>query len=83
MQTAQTIEGDKVIAQLQTAEIDDPLFGPIKVRKDGRAIHTMFVFEVKPPQESKQRYDYYKLVRTIPAEEAFRPIDQGECPLVK
>jgi branched-chain amino acid transport system substrate-binding protein len=83
VQTAQTIEGDKVIAQLQTAEIDDPLFGPIKVRKDGRAIHTMFVFEVKPPQESKQRYDYYKLVRTIPAEEAFRPIDQGECPLVK
>ena len=83
VQTAQTIEGDKVIAQLQTAEIDDPLFGPIKVRKDGRAIHTMFVFEVKPPQESRQRYDYYKLVRTIPAEEAFRPIDQGECPLVK
>ena len=83
VQTAQTIEGDKVIAQLQTAEIDDPLFGPIKVRKDGRAIHTMFVFEVKAPQDSKGRYDYYKLVRTIPAEEAFRPIDQGECPLVK
>ena len=51
VQIAQTIEGDKVIRQLQSAEIDDPLFGPLKVRKDGRAVHTMFVFEVKAPQE--------------------------------
>ncbi len=42
----------------------------------------MFVFEVKKPEESKGRYDYYKLVRTIPSEEAFRPIDQGECPMI-
>ncbi len=82
VQAAQTIEGDKVVAQMQTAEIDDPLFGKVKVRKDGRAIHTMFVFEVKTPQESKGRYDYYKLVRTIAAEDAFRPIDQGGCPLI-
>jgi branched-chain amino acid transport system substrate-binding protein len=82
VQAAQTIEGDKVVAQMESAEIDDPLFGPLKVRKDGRAIHTMFVFEVKKPEESKGRYDYYKLVRTIPAEEAFRPIDQGECPMI-
>jgi branched-chain amino acid transport system substrate-binding protein len=82
VQAAQTIEGDKVVAQMQTAEIDDPLFGKVRVRKDGRAIHTMFVFEVKKPEESKGRYDYYKLVRTIPAEEAFRPIDKGECPMI-
>jgi len=82
VQAAQTIEGDKVVAQMQSAEINDPLFGPVKVRKDGRAIHTMFVFEVKKPEESKGRYDYYKLVRTIPAEEAFRPIDKGECPMI-
>jgi branched-chain amino acid transport system substrate-binding protein len=82
VQAAQTIEGDKVVAQMQSAEINDPLFGPVKVRKDGRAIHTMFVFEVKRPEESKGRYDYYKLVRTIPAEEAFRPIDKGECPMI-
>jgi branched-chain amino acid transport system substrate-binding protein len=43
----------------------------------------MFVFEVKAPEESKGRYDYYKLVKTIPAEEAFRPLDQGGCPLVR
>jgi branched-chain amino acid transport system substrate-binding protein len=82
VQAAQAIEGDKVVAQMQSAEINDPLFGPVRVRKDGRAIHTMFVFEVKKPEESRQRYDYYKLVRTIPAEEAFRPIDKGDCPLV-
>jgi branched-chain amino acid transport system substrate-binding protein len=82
VQAAQTIEGDKVVAQMESGEINDPLFGPVKVRKDGRAIHTMFVFEVKAPGESKGRYDYYKLVRTIPAEQAFRPIDQGGCPMI-
>jgi branched-chain amino acid transport system substrate-binding protein len=82
VQAAQTIEGDKVVQQMQSTEINDPLFGPVKVRKDGRAVHTMFVFEVKKPGESKGRYDYYKLVRTIPAEQAFRPIDKGDCPMI-
>ena len=82
VQAAQTVEGDKVVTQMQSAEINDPLFGPVKVRKDGRAVHTMFVFEVKKPEESKGRYDYYKLVRTIPAEQAFRPIDKGGCPMI-
>jgi branched-chain amino acid transport system substrate-binding protein len=82
VQAARTIEGDRVVAQMESADIDDPLFGKVKVRKDGRAIHTMSVFKVKTPQESKGRYDYYKLVRTIAAEDAFRPIDQGGCPLV-
>jgi branched-chain amino acid transport system substrate-binding protein len=83
VQVAQTIEGDKVVAQMRSAEIDDPLFGKVIVRKDGRAVHTMFVFEVKSPAESKGRYDYYKLVRTIPLEEAFRPLDKGGCKLVQ
>ncbi len=83
VEAAQTIEGDKVVQQLQSAEIDDPLFGPVTVRKDGRAVHTMFVFEVKKPEESKGKYDYYKLVQTIPADKAFRPITDGGCPLVK
>ncbi len=82
VQAAQTIEGDKVVAQMGSAEIDDPLFGKVRVRKDGRAIHTIFVFEVKAPEESKGRYDDYKLVRTIAPEEAFRPLNQGGCRLV-
>ena len=46
-------------------------------------MHSMYLFEVKKPSESKGPYDYYKLVATIPGEQAFRPIEQGECPLVK
>jgi branched-chain amino acid transport system substrate-binding protein len=83
VQAAQTIEGDKVVAQMRATDTDDPLFGKVKVRKDGRAVHDMFVFEVKSPAESKGRYDYYNLVRTIPVEEAFRPLDQGGCKLVQ
>jgi branched-chain amino acid transport system substrate-binding protein len=53
------------------------------VRQDGRKIHPMYLFEVKKPAESKAPWDYYKLRATIPAEEAFRPLAEGGCPLVK
>jgi branched-chain amino acid transport system substrate-binding protein len=82
VRAAQTVQGDKVVGQMKATEINDPLFGRVKVRQDGRAIHDMYVFEVKSPEESKGRYDYYKLVRTIPPEEAFRPMAEGGCPLV-
>jgi branched-chain amino acid transport system substrate-binding protein len=62
---------------------DDPLFGKGTIRADGRKIHPMYLFEVKTPDQSKGAWDFYKLVSTIPATEAFRPIDQGDCPLVK
>jgi branched-chain amino acid transport system substrate-binding protein len=60
---------------------DDPLFGKGKVRTDGRVIHDMYLFEVKSPEQSKQPWDYYTLRRTIPAEQAFRPLNQGGCAL--
>lgn len=63
--------------------IDDPLFGKITVRADGRAIHDMLLVEVKKPEESKKPYDYYKLVSVIPAAQAFRPLKDGGCPLVQ
>ena len=53
------------------------------VRKVGRAVHNMYVFQVKAPSESKARYDDYKLLQTIPAAEAFRPLAEDNCPLVK
>ena len=62
---------------------DDKLFGKGLIREDGRKIQDMYLFEVKKPQESKAAWDYYKLRATIPAAEAFRPIDQSECSLVK
>jgi branched-chain amino acid transport system substrate-binding protein len=71
------------VAEMKKAPIDDKLFGRVVVRADGRAIHNMYLFRVKTPSESKGPWDYYTLVNTIPANQAFRPMDQGGCPMVK
>src|SRR6267142_2699458 len=76
-------DGTKVIAKMKETPTDDPLFGKGTIRPDGRKVHPAYLFEVKKPNESKGAWDYYKLRATIPAEQAFRPIDQGDCPLVK
>jgi branched-chain amino acid transport system substrate-binding protein len=83
IKAAGTDESAAVIGKMKEMPTDDPLFGKGYVRADGRKMHNMYLFEVKTPAESKYPYDYYKLVRTIPGEEAFRPMDQGDCPLVK
>ena len=83
VKAADTVEGDKVVAEMKKAPIDDPLFGRVVVRADGRATHAMYVLRVKPPGESKGRWDYYDLVEAIPADEAFRPLADGGCPMVK
>ena len=75
-------DGTKVVAKMKEMPTDDPLFGKGAIRADGRKIHPAYLVEVKKPSESKGPYDYYKIRATIPAEEAFRPIDQGDCPLV-
>jgi branched-chain amino acid transport system substrate-binding protein len=71
--------GRTVIEQMKATPTDDPLFGKGAVRKDGRVIHDMHLFEVKSPEQSKQAWDYYTHRRTVPAAEAFRPIDKGGC----
>ncbi len=76
-------DGGKVIDKMKELPTDDPLFGKGTIRADGRKIHPAYLFEVKKPAESKGPWDYYKLRSTIPAEQAFRPVDQGDCPLVK
>jgi len=75
--------GDKVVAKMKELPTDDPLFGKGTIRIDGRKMHDMYLFEVKKPSESKGAWDYYNLVRTIPADQAFRPLEQGGCKLVK
>jgi branched-chain amino acid transport system substrate-binding protein len=82
VKAAGTDDSDKVMATLKATKWDDPVFGPSYIRPDGRKMHNMYLFEVKKPSESKGPWDYYKLISTIPGEEAFRPMDQGECPLV-
>jgi branched-chain amino acid transport system substrate-binding protein len=74
--------GRAAIKQMKAMPTDDPLFGKGKVRIDGRVIHDMYLFEVKSPAQSKAPWDYYILRRTIPADQAFRPLNQGGCPLV-
>ena len=59
---------------------DDPLFGKGTIRADGRKIHPAYLVEVKKPSESKGPYDYYKIRATIPADQAFRPLTEGELP---
>ena len=73
----------QVMAKMKDMPTDDPLFGKGMIRQDGRKIHDMYLFEVKKPTESKGPWDLYKQLATIPADQAFRPLNEGGCPLVK
>jgi branched-chain amino acid transport system substrate-binding protein len=76
-------DGAKVVAKMKELPTDDPLFGKGLIQPNGRKIHPAYLFEVKTPAESKGPWDYYKLVGTTPAEQAFRPLSESTCPLVK
>ncbi len=76
-------DGAKVVAAMKATPTDDPLFGKGEIRADGRKMHPAYLFEVKKPSESKAPWDYYKLVATVPAEQAFAPLADSKCPLVK
>jgi branched-chain amino acid transport system substrate-binding protein len=76
-------DGAKVVAKMKELPTDDPLFGKGSIREDGRTLHDAYLYEVKSPTESKYPWDYYKLIATIPAAQAFRPLSESECPLVK
>jgi branched-chain amino acid transport system substrate-binding protein len=76
-------DGKALIEKAKSMPTDDRLFGKGSIRADGRKIHEMHLFEVKKPEESKAPYDYYKKLATIPADQAFRPLAEGGCSLVK
>jgi branched-chain amino acid transport system substrate-binding protein len=76
-------DGKAVVAKMKEMPTDDPLFGKGTVRQDGRKLHPAYLVEVKKPEESKAPYDYYKIRATIPADQAFRPLNEGGCELVK
>jgi branched-chain amino acid transport system substrate-binding protein len=75
-------DGRAVVAAMKAAPVDDPLFGHVTIRPDGRAVHEMYLLQVKTPAESKGPWDVFKLTATIPAEQAFRPLEEGGCSLV-
>jgi branched-chain amino acid transport system substrate-binding protein len=74
-------DGKAVVAAMKVLPTDDPLFGQGSIRTDGRKLHPMYLFQVKSPAESKSDWDVYKLVTTIEAAQAFRPLSEGGCPL--
>jgi branched-chain amino acid transport system substrate-binding protein len=76
-------DGAKVVAKMKEIPTDDALFGKGPLRIDGRRIIPAYLFEVKKPEESKYPWDYYKLVATISPEDAAKPLEASECPLVK
>jgi branched-chain amino acid transport system substrate-binding protein len=76
-------EAPKVMEQMRAMPINDFFAKDGKIRIDGRMVHDMYLFEVKKPEESKGEWDLYKLIATVPADQAFRPLDKGGCPLVK
>lgn len=74
-------DGRAVVSAMKSMPTDDPLFGKGSIRQDGRKLHPMYLFQVKTPAESKRDWDYYKLIETIPPEQAFRPLADGGCKL--
>jgi branched-chain amino acid transport system substrate-binding protein len=83
VEALKTKDAQKVMAKMKETPTDDPLFGKGLIRVDGRKIHDAYLFEVKKPEEAKGEWDLYKLVATVPGDQAFRPLEEGGCPLVK
>jgi branched-chain amino acid transport system substrate-binding protein len=83
VKAAGTADTQAVLAKMREMPVDDFFSRGGTIRKDGRMAHDMLLVEVKTPQESKYPWDYYKVVATLPADQAFRPLSESECPLVK
>jgi branched-chain amino acid transport system substrate-binding protein len=76
-------DGIKVVDKMKSMPTDDPLFGKGSIQPNGRTIHSAYLFEVKKPSESKGPWDFYKLVGTVPGDQAFTPLSESKCPLLK
>jgi branched-chain amino acid transport system substrate-binding protein len=83
IEAAGTDEAGPVMEKLKSMRINDVFVKDGWVREDGRFMREMYLMQVKNPAESKYPWDYYTLRATIPAEEAFRPLSQSDCPLVR
>ena len=83
MKAAGTDDPKVVAAKMREMPVEDMYNKKVAVRADGRVLHDMFLVQVKSPAESKYAFDYYKVVQTVPGTEAFRPLAESECPLVK
>lgn len=82
VQAAGSTDSDAVIAKMRELPVNDAFYTSANLRADGRLVHDMYVFQVKTREESKAPWDYYKLIATIPAEQAFQPLSLSKCSLV-
>ncbi len=80
---AGTDEAQAVMAKMKATEVNDAVVRKGKIRDDGRLVHDMLLVQVKTPAESKQAWDLYKIQQTIPGDQAFQPLAQSRCPLIK
>ncbi len=76
-------DGIKVVEKMKSIPTDDPLFGKGEIEPNGRTIHSAYLFEVKKPSESKGPWDFYKLVGTVPGDQAFTPLSESKCAMLK
>ena len=76
-------DGAAVVAAMKAIPTDDPLFGAGSIRADGRKLHPAYLVQTKSPAESKRDWDYFKVIGTIPADQAFRPMTPGLCPMIR
>jgi branched-chain amino acid transport system substrate-binding protein len=83
VQAAGTDDADAVMKQLKSMTLNDATVKGGKIRPDGRMVHEFYLYQVKTPNESKGPWDYYKLVATVPPDEAFQPLSQSRCPMIK
>jgi branched-chain amino acid transport system substrate-binding protein len=83
IEAAGTDEAKAVMAKMREIPVNDFYAKNGRVREDGRMVHDMYFVQVKAPEESSGPWDYYKILSTIPGDQAFRPLEEGGCPLVK
>ena len=81
-EAAKTHDGKKLVDTMKSMPTEDPVLGKGSIREDGRKLHPMYLFQAKKPEELKSEWDLYKLVKTVPVEDAWRPLGDGGCPLV-
>jgi branched-chain amino acid transport system substrate-binding protein len=81
IQSAGTLDGPAVAGKMREMPVNDFMTKNGRIREDGRLVRDMYLFKVKSPEQSKYKFDYYQLLATIPGDEAFRPEEEGGCPL--
>jgi branched-chain amino acid transport system substrate-binding protein len=82
MDATKSEEGDIVVKQMKSVMVNDALWKNVRIREDGRSLNDMYLVEVKKPNESKEPWDFYRIVSTIPGDQAFRPLSDGGCALI-